>query len=150
MPSEQLNWSPNSDVTLIGDAAHVTPPWVGDGANCAMRDSVILARNLQKHGLDKTAVAEYEKDMFRVASDVIIRSLASGVSLSPSPSPSPTPAPLPLLIACRFQRLRSAFSSNIPSRNRLWSLITLPGLILRLELARYVDRFYDQDTHNRN
>lgn len=78
MPTATLNWEAQADVTLIGDAAHTTAPFVGDGANCAMRDSVILSQALKKHGITKEAIAEYEKDMFVTAIDVIERSQQSG------------------------------------------------------------------------
>ncbi|CAK7237566.1 hypothetical protein SBRCBS47491_010022 [Sporothrix bragantina] len=78
MPTDELNWSPCADVTLIGDAAHVTIPLVGDGVNCAMRDSVILADMIKQYGLTQKAITEYEKEMFPYAIDVITRSNASG------------------------------------------------------------------------
>lgn len=78
MPTERLNWASVPGVTLIGDAAHVTTPFVGDGANCAMRDSVILAGKIKEFGLTQEAVDEYEKEMFPYAIDVISRSLQSG------------------------------------------------------------------------
>lgn len=78
MPVNQLNWQPNSDVTLIGDAAHVTPPFVGDGCNCAMRDSIILSQRLKEFGITKEAVAAYEKEMHGFAIDLIERSLEAG------------------------------------------------------------------------
>lgn len=78
MPTDQLNWSSAPGVTLIGDAAHVTTPFVGDGVNCAMRDAVILAGKLKEFGVTRKAVTEYEKEMFPYAIDVIERSIASG------------------------------------------------------------------------
>ncbi|KAH6974608.1 hypothetical protein BKA56DRAFT_619547 [Ilyonectria sp. MPI-CAGE-AT-0026] len=78
MPTDQLNWSSAPGVTLIGDAAHVTTPFVGDGVNCAMRDAVILAGKLKEFGVTPKAVTEYEKEMFPYAIDVIERSIASG------------------------------------------------------------------------
>ncbi|CAH0051363.1 unnamed protein product [Clonostachys solani] len=78
MPVESLNWSPSPGVTLIGDAAHVTTPFVGDGVNCAMRDAIILCNKLKEFGVTDKAVAEYEKEMLPYAIDVITRSLASG------------------------------------------------------------------------
>ena len=77
MPIEMLNWSSSPDVTLIGDAAHTTTPFVGDGVNCALRDSVILSRQLKEHGISQEAIAQYEQDMFPYAIDVIERSMAS-------------------------------------------------------------------------
>ncbi|KAF9630292.1 hypothetical protein BFW01_g854 [Lasiodiplodia theobromae] len=76
-PPESLNWETVPGVALIGDAAHVTTPYVGDGANCALRDSVYLALSLQKYGITTEAVTEYEKEMFPYAIDVITRSRKS-------------------------------------------------------------------------
>lgn len=78
IPPEELNWASAPNVTLIGDAAHVTPPFVGDGVNCAMRDSLILSRMLKEFGITQQAIARYEKDMFPYASDVITRSVMTG------------------------------------------------------------------------
>ncbi|KAL5610355.1 hypothetical protein FOVSG1_005036 [Fusarium oxysporum f. sp. vasinfectum] len=79
MPTDRLNWSASEDVTLIGDAAHVTTPFVGDGVNCALRDSCILVGKLKEFGVTKRAIAEYEKEMLSYAIDVISRSILSGV-----------------------------------------------------------------------
>ncbi|KAL2140205.1 hypothetical protein VTI28DRAFT_4091 [Corynascus sepedonium] len=76
-PTDKLNWKTAPGVTLIGDAAHVTTPFVGDGVNCAMRDACILAAKLEELGVNEEAVAAYEKEMFPFAIDVITRSLMS-------------------------------------------------------------------------
>ncbi|CCC13581.1 hypothetical protein SMACR_07205 [Sordaria macrospora] len=86
-PTDRLNWQPVSGVTLIGDAAHVTTPFVGDGVNCAMRDSCILAGKLKELGVTDKAVAAYEKEMFPFAIDVITRSLQSQVMFFEKESP---------------------------------------------------------------
>ena len=78
MPPQTINWTSVSDVTLIGDAAHTTTPFVGDGANCALRDSAILAEKLKQYGITHEAIVEYEKEMFPYAIDVIERSIAAG------------------------------------------------------------------------
>lgn len=78
MPTKYLNWSPSLGITLTGDAAHVTTPFVGDGVNCAMRDSIILANKLAEFGVGQEAIAGYEEEMFVFAVDVISRSLGSG------------------------------------------------------------------------
>ena len=78
MPTDRLNWKPARDVTLIGDGAHVTTPFVGDGVNCAMRDSCILAEKIKELGVTQEAIAAYEKETFPYAIDVITRSLQSG------------------------------------------------------------------------
>ncbi|OQE42988.1 hypothetical protein PENCOP_c003G07657 [Penicillium coprophilum] len=87
MPTERLNWESVPGVTLIGDAAHVTTPFVGDGVNCAMRDSVILAHRLEEFGITQEAIVAYEKEMFPFAIDVISRSLLSGEMFFEKESP---------------------------------------------------------------
>lgn len=77
MPVDCFDWEPSSDVTLIGDAAHVTTPWVGDGVNCAMRDALILANKLDEFGITKEGIAAYEKEMFIWAEDLVGRSIQS-------------------------------------------------------------------------
>ncbi|KAB8246401.1 hypothetical protein BDV35DRAFT_405141 [Aspergillus flavus] len=77
-PVEHLNWQTSPGVTLVGDAAHVTTPFVGDGVNCAMRNALVLARKIQNLGITQEAVTAYEQEMFPYAQDVITRSVASG------------------------------------------------------------------------
>jgi 2-polyprenyl-6-methoxyphenol hydroxylase-like FAD-dependent oxidoreductase len=77
-PVEHLNWRTSPGVTVVGDAAHVTTPFVGDGVNCAMRNALVLARKIEELGITTEAVAAYEQEMFPYAQDVISRSLISG------------------------------------------------------------------------
>lgn len=86
-PPEALNWEPHSDVTLIGDSAHATTPFMGEGANRAMKDAAMLARSIQKYGIDKTAVAEYEQEMFQAAADMIRGSDGAGQLIFAKDSP---------------------------------------------------------------
>ncbi len=78
MPVDCFNWPCQGDVTLIGDASHATTPWAGDGVNCSMRDALILARTITELGITKEAVAQYEKEMFTWATDLITRCIQSG------------------------------------------------------------------------
>lgn len=58
-----LTWPSRSDVTLLGDAAHVMPP-VGQGANAALLDGALLGLALAEHRDDQpAAVAAYEREM---------------------------------------------------------------------------------------
>ncbi|RMZ89521.1 hypothetical protein DV736_g3257, partial [Chaetothyriales sp. CBS 134916] len=80
LPSGSLSWSTVPGVTLIGDAAHLSTPFVGEGVNCAMTDSLQLAQQIIKHGLGDLdrAVSEYEKVMLPRGIDLINRSTKSG------------------------------------------------------------------------
>lgn len=78
MPPEALNWSASSDVTLIGDAAHATTPFIGEGANSAMRDTVILTDRILEMGFGRDAIAAYEQEMFEINASIIQQSAFSG------------------------------------------------------------------------
>ncbi|KAJ3538537.1 hypothetical protein NM208_g5868 [Fusarium decemcellulare] len=81
LPPGSLSWEHAPQVTLIGDAAHLSTPFVGEGVNCSMYDSLVLADKIIEFGsgsgLDR-AVEEYEKDMFKRGKDLIERSMGSG------------------------------------------------------------------------
>ncbi|KAI8169512.1 Monooxygenase asqM [Colletotrichum sp. SAR 10_70] len=89
MPVSSMNWARVPGVTLIGDAAHVSTPFVGEGVNMAMFDALKLMNSIKRHcggGIDgqlkdcsgiETAVAEYENDMFPRAQSFISRCIAS-------------------------------------------------------------------------
>ncbi|MBE9585272.1 FAD-dependent monooxygenase [Mucilaginibacter sp. JRF] len=53
-------------ITLIGDAAHLMPPFAGQGVNTGLVDALILADNLTSGNFDiiSNAIADYEQQMF--------------------------------------------------------------------------------------
>ena len=61
-PSNQ-HWEPKPNVTLIGDAAHVMPPYAGEGVNMAMLDALVLSRLLLSEESSSGAIASYEAGM---------------------------------------------------------------------------------------
>jgi len=72
-PPDQT-WEALPDVTLIGDAAHVMPPFAGEGVNMAMLDALELAECLlDSRFADRlAAIASYEEAM-RARSSLAIR-----------------------------------------------------------------------------
>ncbi|WP_221391077.1 NAD(P)/FAD-dependent oxidoreductase [Dyadobacter sp. NIV53] len=65
MPLDQ-KWEANINITIIGDAAHVMPPYAGEGVNMAMLDALQLSESLTSEAfIDvQSAIAHYEKQMF--------------------------------------------------------------------------------------
>ena len=62
-PADQ-QWEPKPNVTLIGDAAHVMPPYAGEGVNMAMLDALMLSKLLLNEDMPSDAIAAYEAEMF--------------------------------------------------------------------------------------
>ena len=67
---EDQHWDPKPNVTLIGDAAHVMPPYAGEGVNMAMLDALVLSRELLREGDAAGAIARYEAEMFERMRDM--------------------------------------------------------------------------------
>ncbi len=62
-------------VTLLGDAAHPTMPNLAQGANMAIEDGYVLARNLAHHGRDiDTALARYVAERQPRTSEITLQS----------------------------------------------------------------------------
>ena len=68
-PADQ-HWVPTPNVTLIGDAAHVMPPYAGEGVNMAMLDALVLSRELLHASDTASAIARYEAEMFERMRDM--------------------------------------------------------------------------------
>ena len=59
-------WKSQSDITLIGDAAHLMPPFAGIGVNIGLLDALHLSTNLTECNFPDTlsAVRDYEQKMY--------------------------------------------------------------------------------------
>ncbi|MFZ6744408.1 FAD-dependent oxidoreductase [Undibacterium sp. JH2W] len=58
------SWPSLSNLTMLGDAAHVMPPYAGEGVNMAMQDALVLANQLLDPATDmRTAITAYEAEM---------------------------------------------------------------------------------------
>ncbi|MBZ4044578.1 FAD-dependent oxidoreductase [Flavobacterium hibisci] len=79
MPLDQ-SWKTMPNITIIGDAAHVMPPFAGEGANMAMLDALELSEYLTSD--DYTTIVEaisfYEINMLKRASKAAQESLENG------------------------------------------------------------------------
>jgi 2-polyprenyl-6-methoxyphenol hydroxylase-like FAD-dependent oxidoreductase len=68
-----LRWEPRADVTLLGDAAHLMAP-VGEGANQAMLDGLLLGKALIEQPDIATALRVYEEEMIPRNAEVAAQS----------------------------------------------------------------------------
>ena len=79
MPLDQT-WKTVKNLTIIGDAAHLMPPFSGEGVNMAMLDALELSEILTSSQCKtiESAISEYEKNMFKRASKIAQESLENG------------------------------------------------------------------------
>lgn len=79
MPLDQ-SWKTKSNLTLIGDAAHVMPPFAGEGANMAMLDAMELSEHLtdRRYTTLLEAISLYEINMRKKAVIATKESLENG------------------------------------------------------------------------
>ncbi|RZK37415.1 MAG: FAD-dependent monooxygenase, partial [Pedobacter sp.] len=79
IPLDQ-KWPALPNLTMIGDAAHVMPPFAGEGANMAMLDALELSENLtsKKHKTLQEAISFYEINMRKKAALAAEESLVNG------------------------------------------------------------------------
>ena len=76
MPLDQT-WESRPDITLLGDAAHLMPPYAGEGVNMAMLDALELSRCLTGGNFDdlQSAISSYETEMRKRGSEAAKESL---------------------------------------------------------------------------
>jgi 2-polyprenyl-6-methoxyphenol hydroxylase-like FAD-dependent oxidoreductase len=79
MPFDQ-SWDALPNLTMIGDAAHVMPPFAGEGANMAMLDALELSESLlsKKFPTPLEAIGAYEANMRLRAAEAASESLING------------------------------------------------------------------------
>lgn len=67
------SWKSNRPlpITLIGDTAHLMPPFAGQGVNIGLMDALILSENLtnKKFETIQSAIGDYEQKMFIYATE---------------------------------------------------------------------------------
>ena len=82
MPTDQT-WEAQPNLTLLGDAAHLMPPYAGEGVNMAMLDAVELSECLSSNEYESihSAIAAYEMQMCKRASATTQESLDSTAML---------------------------------------------------------------------
>ena len=78
MPLDQT-WEAQPNITMLGDAAHLMPPFAGEGVNMAMLDSLELSQHLTNETYPdlQTAIAAYEKQMLARASETARETLVN-------------------------------------------------------------------------
>ena len=63
-------------ITIIGDTAHLMPPFTRQGVNIRLMDALILSDNLTSRKFEtiQSAIDDYEQKMFVYATDIRRRS----------------------------------------------------------------------------
>ena len=82
MPLDQT-WDALPNLTMLGDAAHLMPPYAGEGVNMAMLDALELAQCLISPDFTdmQSAIATYENEMRSRASEIAGITLESTAAL---------------------------------------------------------------------
>lgn len=78
MPLDQ-HWAAQPTITLLGDAAHLMPPYAGEGVNMAMLDALELSECLTSSSFASTqqAISHYETAMRARAAEAAAMSIVS-------------------------------------------------------------------------
>jgi len=73
----QKGWT-IGNVTLLGDAAHPTTPNLGQGGCMTIEGAYILAKSIQKYGLNQKAFERYEELQYPRSENIVNESLKLG------------------------------------------------------------------------
>lgn len=67
----------SNPITLIGDSAHLMPPFAGKGVNIGLMDALILSKNLTGgvYNTIQSAIEDYERQMFVYAREAQLETL---------------------------------------------------------------------------
>lgn len=76
-------WDAQANITMLGDAAHLMPPFAGEGVNMAMLDALELSKCFSDEGFTdlQTAIGAFEKQMRKRAAEAAKESLDSAAAL---------------------------------------------------------------------